>query len=202
LHSFGLDCGRRTPQLERDPLDGSSFVPAPLTIEHFRSAELTSELAAAIQTLCDSAYGTATAPFFASLGSGDHLLGLRHGMLMSHLMWVTRWLQPAGDRTLRTAYVEMVATAPSAERQGYATALLQHFVALVGAYELAALCPATENLYARLGWRFWRGPLSARKGGELVATPDERVMILPLPQTPSLDLDVPLSVEWRDGEVW
>lgn len=89
-----------------------------------------------------------------------------------------------------------------AERQGYASALLTHFVPLVGAYELAALCPATEHLYARLGWRIWRGPLSARKDGEVVATPDERVMILPLPQTASLDLDLPLSVEWRDGEVW
>jgi hypothetical protein len=35
-----------------------------------------------------------------------------------------------------------------------------------------------------------------------VDTPDERVMILSLPQTPSLDLDLPLSVEWREGEVW
>lgn len=163
---------------------------------------MTGELAAAVQTLCDAAYGTATAPYFASLGSGEHLLGLRHGVLVSHLMWVTRWLQPAGHRALRTAYVEMVATAPSEERQGYASALLGHFVPLVAAYELAALCPATENLYARLGWRFWRGPLSARRDSEFVATPDERVMILPLPQTPVLDLELPLSVEWRNGEVW
>jgi len=177
-------------------------VAPPLAIEHCRSTELTDTLAAAVRTLCDAAYGTATAPLFASLGPGDHLLGRRQGALVSHLMWVPRWLQPAGQRALRTAYVEMVATAPSAQRQGYASALLEHFVPLVGDYELAALCPATENLYARLGWRFWRGPLSARKGGAVVATPDERVMILPLPQTPSLDLDLPLSVEWRRGEVW
>ena len=117
-------------------------------------------------------------------------------------MWVTRWLQPAGQPALRTAYVEMVATTPPAQRQGYASALLEHLVPLVGDYQLAALCPATEHLYARLGWRFWRGPLSARKDGGIVATPDERVMILPLLQTPSLDLDSPLSVEWRCGEVW
>jgi hypothetical protein len=57
-------------------------------------------------------------------------------------------------------------------------------------------------LYARLGWRFWRGPLSARKDGILTLTPGERVMILPLSLTPELDLELPLSIEWRDGEVW
>ena len=177
-------------------------MPAPLTIERCRSTELTDTLAAAVHTLCDAAYGTATTPLFASLGPGEHLLGLRKGALVSHLMWVTRWLQPAGQRALRTAHVEMVATAPSAQRRGYASALLKHFVPLVAEYELAALCPATENLYARLGWRFWRGPLSVRQDGGVVATPDERVMILSLPQTPSLDLDLPLSVEWRRGEIW
>jgi GNAT superfamily N-acetyltransferase len=159
-------------------------------------------LAAAVHALCDAAYGTVTAPLFASLGSGEHLLGLRQGALVCHLMWVTRWLQPAGQPALRTAYVEMVATTPAAQRQGYASALLEHLVPLVSDYQLAALCPATEHLYARLGWRFWRGPLSARKDGGIVATPDERVMILPLVETPSLDLDSPLSVEWRRGEVW
>src|SRR5438034_3276907 len=88
----------------------ASSVPAPLTIERCRSTELTDTLAAAVRTLCDAAYGTATAPFFASLGSGEHLLGLRKGALVSHLMWVTRWLQPTRQRALRTAYVEMVAT--------------------------------------------------------------------------------------------
>ena len=180
----------------------ASSMPAPLTIERHRSTELTDTLAAAVHTLCDAAYGTATTPLFASLGPGEHLLGLRKGALVSHLMWVTRWLQPTRQRALRTAYVEMVATVPSAQRQGYASALLEHFVPLVGDYELAALCPATENLYARLGWRFWRGPLSVRQEGGVVTTPDERVMILSLLRTPSLDLDLPLSGEWRRGEIW
>jgi len=175
---------------------------SPVTINHLRSPDLPPSLRSAIYSLCSAAYATDTAPFFASLGDGDHLLGSRNGELVSHLMWVTRWLQPAGGRKLRTAYVEMVATAPAAQRQGFASALLEHFVPLVDDYDLAALCPATDHLYARLGWRFWRGPLSARKDGALIATPEERVMILPLPQTPTLDLDLPLSVEWRDGEVW
>jgi hypothetical protein len=29
-----------------------------------------------------------------------------------------------------------------------------------------------------------------------------KVMILRLPCTPPLDLDAPLSAEWREGELW
>lgn len=124
------------------------------------------------------------------------------GTLVSHLMWVTRWLQPSDARLLKTAYVEMVATAPEAQRRGHATALLNRIPSLVDDYDVAALAPATEGLYARLGWQFWRGPLFTRQGAELVSTPDERVMLLLLKQTPPLDFDASLSVEWRPGEVW
>ena len=173
-----------------------------LVIERKSSATLTPKLTHALHDLCDAAYQTPTAQFFESLGPGEHLLGFQEGVLVSHLMWVTRWLEPDGGRSLRTSYVEMVATAPDAQRRGYASALLEQFPSCVGDYELAALCPATEGLYARLGWRFWRGPLFARKDGRVVATPEERVMTLTLPRTPVLDLDLPLSVEWRPGEVW
>jgi aminoglycoside 2'-N-acetyltransferase I len=172
------------------------------TIEHARSTALTPAVAAAVRTLCDAAYGTATASYFESLGAGEHLLGWRDGALVSHLMWVTRWLQADGHAALRTAYVEMVATAPAARRRGYASALLERLVSLVGDFELAALCPATAGFYTRLGWQFWRGPLSTRRHGRLVPTRQERVMIRRLPLTPALDLDLPLSVEWRAGEVW
>lgn len=173
-----------------------------ITIEHRHSSALDPATAEAVRSLCDAAYDTTTVPYFAVLGPGDHLLGRRNGILVSHLMWVTRWLQ-VGDRPpLRTAYVEMVATAPGEHRRGYASALLERFPPLVPDYDVAALCPATDGLYARLGWRFWRGPLFARKDGSVIPTPDERVMLLPLPRTPPLDLDVPLSIEWRPGEIW
>ena len=171
-------------------------------IEQVHSSRMPLPTLVEVERLCDSAYATETARFFKSLGPGDHLLGRVNGTLVAHLMWITRWLQPEGGGPLRTAYVEMVATSPGARRKGYASALLNHFPSLVRNFELAALCPATETLYSRLGWRFWQGPLAARKAGKIVETPDERVMILLLPKTPPLDLNARLSVEWRDGEVW
>jgi GNAT superfamily N-acetyltransferase len=163
---------------------------------------LTPHDAEAVRRLCDAAFEEDTAPILASLGAGEHLLGRVGDAIVSHLMWVTRWLQPEGTGLLRTAYVELVATAPDAQRRGYATALLELFPSLVTDFDIAALAPATENLYARLGWRFWSGPLHARRGDDLEPTPEERVMVLTLPRTPSLDGSAPLSIEWRDGEVW
>ena len=36
----------------------------------------------------------------------------------------------------------------------------------------------------------------------MTATPDDRVMVKLLPETPPLNLDDPLSAEWRAGELW
>jgi len=203
LHGTCLRRLRHAPELKPNPLVGR-FVPmtASLAIEQVHSSDLSAEGAAAVCRLCDAAYGCPTQTVFTELGAGEHLLGFRAGILLSHLMWVRRWLQPDGQPPLRTAYVEMVATHPAEQGQRYATRLLEHLVPYLIDYELAALCPATEGLYRRLGWRFWRGPLFVRKQGRLIPTPEERVMILPVPRTPPLSLDVPLSVEWRPGEVW
>ena len=177
-------------------------MPPTLVVQHSRSTELSPARAQSILKLCDAAYKTDTKSFFDLLGPADHLLGLADGELRSHLMWVTRWLQPAGEKALRTAYVEMVATAPDSQRRGYASTLLRHFVPLVQDYDVAALCPATASIYQRLGWTFWRGSLSARTDNGLLPTPDERVMLLPLTRTPHLDFDAALSIEWREGEIW
>ena len=96
----------------------------------------------------------------------------------------------------------MVATAPEHERRGFATAIMRRLTDAVIDYDLAALCPAETRIYDRLGWVYWRGPLFIRTETSLFPTPDERVMIWRLPKTPALDLNLPLSAEWREGELW
>ena len=182
---------------------GMAAVETPgLTIQRQSSAALSPATAAEVRALCDAAYEEDLAEYFKALGPGEHLLGWQDGTLASHLMWVTRWLQPDGGPLLRTAYVELVATAPAMRGRGYATALLRYFPSQVTDFDLAALSPATENLYTRQGWRFWRGPLAARTAGGLVPTPEEEIMVLLLPRSPMLKTELPLSVEWRPGEVW
>ncbi len=74
-----------------------------LVIERSQSGGLSPRLTDAVHRLCDAAYDTATHPYFASLGPGEHLLGMQGGQLVSHLMWVTRWLEPQGHKLLKTA---------------------------------------------------------------------------------------------------
>jgi aminoglycoside 2'-N-acetyltransferase I len=155
-----------------------------------------------IISLCSRAYEEDLEPLCNTFVDATHVLGFCAGPLVSHAMWITRWLQPGSGTVLRTAYVEMVATEPEHQQRGFATGVMKRLAEAVTDYELGALCPAEIGLYSRLGWVLWRGPLFIRMPRELSPTPDERVMILHLPKTPPLDLHAPLSAEWRPGELW
>ena len=88
------------------------------TIERLSGSGMRPETRAALLALCDAAYGETLAPYLDDIGPGEHLLGISDGLPVSHVMWVTRRLQPEGMAPLRTAYVELVATAPEARRRG------------------------------------------------------------------------------------
>ena len=157
----------------------------------------------AVLKLCDAAYGEPTQQYFADVGPGRHFLGYADGRLVAHVMVVERSLQPDGLPALRTAYVELVATAPRQQGKGYASTLLRYLATAVLDFDVAALSPSAPEFYSRLGWELWQGPLSTRMTTGIEPTPDEQVMILRLPRTPSaLDLRASLSIEWRPGEVW
>jgi aminoglycoside 2'-N-acetyltransferase I len=174
-----------------------------LSIECISSNELAGQDYAAIVAMCELAYEEPLAGLFDAYGPAQHLIGRQDGRIVSHVMWVTRWLQPDGLPPLRTAYIEMVASHPAYQSLGYATRLMAQVPRrLTSDFQLAALCPAETTLYRRLGWTFWRGPLFIRRAESLLPTPEEEVMILPLPGTPRLDLDAALSAEWREGELW
>jgi aminoglycoside 2'-N-acetyltransferase I len=175
-----------------------------LTLEVVGSDEISLARRLEIIRLLNAAYREEVSGLLATLGSATHVLAVEDGAVVTHAMWVTRWLQPGDLPPLNTAYVEMVATLPRCQGRGLATFVMNRLVReLPDSHALAALCPARSGIYERLGWWFWRGPLSIRlpAGGTLV-TPDERVMVHRLPQTPPLDLTTPLSAEWREGELW
>ena len=168
-------------------------------IERVATRSLSVSALVEVRALCDLAYGH---PVFETFGGGEHLLGWHSGHLICHAMWITRWLQPRAQAPLKTAYVELVATHPNHRKLGHATAIMERVAVEIADHDLGGLSPATQGLYERLGWRFWRGPLFARTNGGAVATPEERVMVLPLSRTPPLDFEAPLSIEWRPGEIW
>jgi predicted acetyltransferase len=175
-----------------------------LQLSTVESATISGDLYREILSLCNAAYREDLTELFATFGSCTHVIGIADARLVSHAMWVTRWLQPGGSRRLKTAYIEAVATLPGNQGNGYATQVMRFVAANIPrCYELAALSPATTSIYARLGWRFWTGPLSIRMpSGSDERTPDERVMVLELPGRTKLHLDESLSAEWREGELW
>jgi aminoglycoside 2'-N-acetyltransferase I len=180
----------------------AGFLADKAAIRLIRSGELTAELEAEILTMCNRAFEEDLQPLFRTFTGATHVVAVLEGAIVSHAMWVTRWLQLGDEALLRTAYVEMVATDPRFERRGLATSVMQHLAKNITDFDLGALCPAEPGLYLKLGWVFWRGPLFIRQHGGLLTTSDERVMVLALPRTPRLDLDAPLSAEWRAGELW
>jgi len=104
---------------------------------------------------------------------------------------------------MRTAYIEAVATEKIYRSRGFATSVMERVAEEIQDFELAALSPFSVAYYERLGWELWHGPLFIRRGEELMRTPrDGDVMILRLPRTPILDLNTPLSAEWRAGDLW
>lgn len=197
-----------------------------LTLQILAADDITPPLLAAIRRLCAQAYpGENLQPLWDAYRPDWYALALMDGAPVSHAMVVTRWLQAGNGPLLRTAYIELVATLPAFQGQGIATALMERLAQAIAAagYDLTALCPADTQLYRRLRWEYWRGPLSIRppnaadrqdmtapgqNDGDAapaspLPTPEERVMILRLPSTPPLDLDLPLSAEWRPGgELW
>lgn len=175
-----------------------------LAIEVVHSDHLSDDAMLQITTMCNAAYGEDVGAAMEAMRPAIHFLGRVAGEVVSHAMIVTRWLQPGDAAPARTAYVEMVATRPNAQRNGYATQIMQRLVREIdAAYDMAALSPATHRIYERLGWHFWRGPLSMRMpSGAVERNPDESVMVLDLPGRSTRDVNQPLWVEWRPGEVW
>jgi aminoglycoside 2'-N-acetyltransferase I len=140
----------------------------------------------------------------------DHALGGLHvileldGRIVGHASVVERELR-VGEQPLRTGYVEAVAIDPAWQGRGLGSRLMRDVDAYVEErFELGALGTGSHRFYERLGWRTWRGPASVRTEHGLERTPDEDgyILVLETPASPPLDLDAPISCEWRPGDVW
>ncbi len=175
-----------------------------LEIRPVPSRGMSANLREQIRVLCPIAYEEDFTAYLQLLSPATHLLGYADGELVSHVAWVERELRVGGFEPLRTAYIEAVATLPSHQGRGFATALMQATPPLVHEFQLAALAPSNAAFYQRLGWRMWEGPLSyIDPSGAQIDTPEEQVMIYPLPLTPSnLDVRASLTTKWRAIEVW
>jgi aminoglycoside 2'-N-acetyltransferase I len=135
---------------------------------------------------------------------GSHFLLELGSEIVAHASVVTRELH-VDNRPVRTGYVEAVATAPDRQGTGLGTLVMRDVNAyLDDHYELGALGTSSQGFYQRLGWQVWRGPTHVRTTEGVQPTPDEDgyILVLLTRASPSLDLDAPISCEWRPGDVW
>lgn len=134
---------------------------------------------------------------------GRHFLGYLGAEIVSHAVVTTRWAQPEGQRELKTAYVDAVATKPEFQSRGCASAVMRRLAADIDDHEVAFLQTDIPGFYERLGWEAWRGPLAGRSEEGLIPTPEQRgVMVMRLPRTPPIDLESPLTIECQRERIW
>lgn len=166
-------------------------------------------LAVELRALLDAAWAGKEDEFsdtdWGSALGGTHVLLEVGGAIVSHASVVERILE-SGEHPMRTGYVEAVATRPEQQGNGYATEVMGAVARILDErYELGALDTGLTSFYGRLGWEVWRGRTTVRTGRGMIGTPEEDglVMVRRTPTTPSdLDLDAPISCDWRPGDVW
>ena len=171
--------------------------------------ELAQTEMAAVNELCEAAFGFSFAKVWERVGQGLHVMAEVDGRLVSHAMIVDRrlYIGPELDTALDAGYIENVATRPEAQSEGHATAVMLEAGRIVGEeYEIGALATRDAPFYRRLGWIGWTGPAFVRTpDGERVRTPgvDGEVMVLRTPRTPlRSSLEEPIAIDWRPGEAW
>jgi len=130
-----------------------------------------------------------------------HAVVYQDDRLVAHAGLVVRTLY-LPDRSIEVAYVEYVAAEPRG--QGFGTQAMRAIEAEIRrrGFSLAALATGSPAFYERLGWRLWRGPAAYRKpDGTVVATPNEKPMVLDLGA--DVNLDDPIDCDWREiGDIW
>jgi aminoglycoside 2'-N-acetyltransferase I len=160
-----------------------------------------------IRALLDSAFGDHRFDDddWSHAQGGVHVLATVDGELVAHAALLVRHLS-AGELSLRTGYVEAVATAVAWRCQGIASMVMAAVERLiVGGFELGALSASQQGIvfYAARHWERWTGPTAGHTATGVVDCPDEAVFVLRTPATPApLDTAVRLVCDWRRGDLW
>ena len=180
-----------------------------IRLRQLSTADLTEGEVKQIRTLMWAAFaedehGGFTAEDWAHSLGGMHFVLDVEGRIVSHASVVARDLH-VDAVPLATGYVEAVATAPDSQRRGYGTAVMREVNDhVVANFELGALGTGSQPFYERLGWQVWRGPSSVRttEGEQPTPGEDGYIMVLLTPSSPEIDLEAPISCDWRPGDVW
>jgi aminoglycoside 2'-N-acetyltransferase I len=140
----------------------------------------------------------------------DHALGGTHvivdvdDIVVSHASVVPRRLE-LPDRALSAGYVESVATHPLFRGRGYAAAVMERIASVIrDTYDIGSLSTGIPDFYLKLGWERWTGMtfVHAPEGHVRTMEEDGGVLVLRTSRTTAIDLDAPITCDYRFGDVW
>jgi GNAT superfamily N-acetyltransferase len=119
-----------------------AFVGDAFVVLSTRTEDLDADAQASIIRVCIEAHANNEFDnLFSYIPSGGrHVIGYRDSELVSHAVATTRWVQPAGQPPLRTAYVDAVSTLPSYQGLGFASAVMRRLADDIdGSYAIGCL---------------------------------------------------------------
>lgn len=176
--------------------------------ELIATAHLSGEDHARIRDLMGAAFEDFTDHDWSHALGGLHAVVREGDDVVAHGSIVLRRLLVEG-RSLRCGYVEAVAVAPERRREGLGDQVMAELEALGPGYDVLALSSSRDAMafYRARGWRVWRGPSSVLTpyGPDRVEpTPEDdgAIHVYGGPDDHPLDLDAPITCDWRDGDVW
>src|SRR4030067_3612853 len=92
-------------------------------IQVLEGKDLSPKQQAEVLFLCSLAYENDFEPVLSIFKNPTHVLAYVYEVLVSHALWITRWLQYDHLLMLRTAYIEAVAAHPAHQQLGLGTAV-------------------------------------------------------------------------------
>ena len=168
------------------------------------TADLSPDTLTAVRALLDAAFdGDFSDEDWDHTLGGMHALAWSGAVLVGHAAVVQRRFVH-GERALRTGYVEGVAVHDAHRRLGIGAAVMAPVERIIrAAYDLGALSSSEIGIpfYEARGWQRWQGETWSLtpRGRERTADDDDSVYVLP---TAAVDVNEPLTCDWRDGDVW
>lgn len=172
------------------------------TLRRCHTAELTGSELAAARSLCDISFGDfADSDWTHALG-GMHAVAYDGDRLVGHGSLVLRRLMVDGE-WVRCGYVEAVAVHHDHRRAGVGAAVMRSLEELAPGYDLLALSSSAAGVafYEALGWDRWRGPSSVATTVGVVPTPEDDGSLY-VRSLEHVNLDAPITCDWREGDVW
>jgi aminoglycoside 2'-N-acetyltransferase I len=179
-----------------------------VTVTRVPTDSLTAEATSAIRALLWTAFGDGedamTEDDWQHALGGVHFVAQAEGEIVAYSSVAERELEVDG-LSIRSGYVEAVATAVAFQGKGIGSLLMQEVNAYIRErFQLGALGTGRHNFYERLGWLTWKGQTWVRTGDGPRRSPEEDgyILVLPTPTSPELDLAAPIACGWRAGDAW